>query len=282
VNKKTESISEKGELTMQNYSGEENLQYHLQIRPGDIGEYVILTGDPKRCSKIAAQLEQASLIADSREYVTYTGQLCGQKVSVVSTGIGGPSAAIAMEELVRCGAHTFIRVGTCGGMQLEVHGGDLIVATGAVRMEGTSKEYAPIEFPAVADFSIVSALTQAAGELDYAYHTGIVQCKDSFYGQHEPETKPVSYQLVSKWKAWVQLGCKGSEMESAALFVTASYLHVRCGTVLLVMANQERDQAGLENPVVRDTNRAIKTAVCAMKKLILQDQNGKEEKHETL
>lgn len=267
---------------MQNYSGEENLQYHLQIRPGDIGEYVILTGDPKRCSKIAAQLEQASLIADSREYVTYTGQLCGQKVSVVSTGIGGPSAAIAMEELVRCGAHTFIRVGTCGGMQLEVQGGDLIVATGAVRMEGTSKEYAPIEFPAVADFSIVSALIQAAGELDYAYHTGIVQCKDSFYGQHEPETKPVSYELVPKWKAWVQLGCKGSEMESAALFVTASYLHVRCGTVLLVMANQERDQAGLENPVVRDTNRTIKTAVCAMKKLILQDQNGKEEKHETI
>lgn len=255
---------------MQNYSGDPNLQFHLQIRPGDVGKYVILTGDPKRCSKIAALLEEPKLIADSREYVTYTGTLQGEKVSVTSTGIGGPSASIAMEELVKCGAHTFIRVGTCGGMSQEVLGGDLIIATGAVRMEGTSREYAPLEFPAVADLEVANALREAANTLGYRYHTGVVECKDSFYGQHEPETKPVSYELLNKWQAWLRLGCKGSEMESAALFVVASYLGVRCGTVLLTLGNQEREKAGLPNPIVRDTERAIKTAVRAMEQLILK------------
>ena len=126
---------------MQNYSGEEGLQYHLQIRKGDVGRYVILPGDPKRCKKIAAYFENPVLVADSREFVTYTGTLDGVKVSVTSTGIGGPSASIAMEELIQCGADTFIRVGTCGGMALDVEGGDIVVATGAIRAEGTSKEY---------------------------------------------------------------------------------------------------------------------------------------------
>lgn len=124
---------------MQNYSGEEGLQYHLQIRKGDVGRYVILPGDPKRCKKIAAYFENPVLVADSREFVTYTGTLDGVKVSVTSTGIGGPSASIAMEELIQCGADTFIRVGTCGGMALDVEGGDIVVATGAIRAEGTSK-----------------------------------------------------------------------------------------------------------------------------------------------
>ena len=132
---------------MQNYSGEEGLQYHLQIRKGDVGRYVILPGDPKRCKKIAAYFENPVLVADSREFVTYTGALDGVKVSVTSTGIGGPSASIAMEELIQCGADTFIRVGTCGGMALDVEGGDIVVATGAIRAEGTSKEYAPTRVP---------------------------------------------------------------------------------------------------------------------------------------
>lgn len=150
---------------MQNYSGEEGLQYHLQIRKGDVGRYVILPGDPKRCKKIAAYFENPVLVADSREFVTYTGTLDGVKVSVTSTGIGGPSASIAMEELIQCGADTFIRVGTCGGMALDVEGGDIVVATGAIRAEGTSKEYAPIEFPAVADLTVTNALVQAAKNL---------------------------------------------------------------------------------------------------------------------
>ena len=253
---------------MQNYSGEVGLQYHLQIRPGDVGRYVILPGDPKRCEKIARHFDDAKLVADSREFVTYTGYLDGEKVSVTSTGIGGPSATIAMEELVLCGADTFVRVGTCGGIDLDVKGGDIVVATGAVRMEGTSREYAPIEYPAVADLEVTNALVAAAKELGYPYHTGVVQCKDAFYGQHEPERMPVSYELLNKWEAWKKMGCKASEMESAALFIVGAFLRVRVGACFLVVANQERAAAGLPNPEVHDTDKAIRVAIEAVKKLI--------------
>jgi len=251
---------------------EDGKQYHIALKQGDVGEYVILPGDPKRCKKIAAYFDNAELIADNREYVTYTGYLDGVKVSVTSTGIGGPSASIAMEELVKVGAKNFIRVGTCGGMDIDVKGGDVVVATGAIRMEGTSKEYAPIEFPAVADFGIVNALCESAKKLGYDYHAGVVECKDSFYGQHEPEKMPVSYELLNKWEAWLRLGCKASEMESAALFVVASYLRVKVGSVFLVVANQEREKQGLENPVVHDTDGAIKVAVEAIRNLIKQSK----------
>ena len=253
---------------------EEGMQYHIGLRKGDVGKYVILPGDPKRCEKIAKHFDNAKLIADSREYVTYTGYLDGVKVSVTSTGIGGPSASIALEELVRVGADTFLRVGTCGGMQPEIMGGDLVIATGAIRMEGTSKEYAPIEFPAVANLDITNALVQAAKELNKKYHVGIVQCKDAFYGQHEPETKPVDYELINKWNAWVRLGCKASEMESAALFVVGDYLKVRVGSSFLVVANQEREKLGLENPVIHDTESAIEVTVQAIRNLIKQDKEA--------
>ena len=257
---------------MQNYSGEEGLQYHLQIRPGDVGRYVIMPGDPKRCAKIAKHFDDAKLIADSREYITYTGYLDGEKVSVTSTGIGGPSASIALEELTLCGADTFIRVGTCGGIELDVKGGDIVVATGAIRMEGTSKEYAPIEFPAVADLTVINALVEGAKKEGCEFHTGVVQCKDAFYGQHEPETKPVSYELMNKWEAWKRMGCKASEMESAALFIAASHLRVRCGSDFLVVGNQERNALGMENPIVHDTEAAITVAVEAIRKLIKADR----------
>lgn len=253
---------------------EEGLQYHIGLRKGDVGKYVILPGDPKRCEKIARHFDDAKLIADSREYVTYTGYLDGVKVSVTSTGIGGPSASIALEELVRVGADTFLRVGTCGGMQTDIMGGDLVIATGAIRMEGTSKEYAPIEFPAVANLDITNALVQAAKELNKKYHVGIVQCKDAFYGQHEPETKPVDYELINKWNAWIRLGCKASEMESAALFVVGDYLRVRVGSSFLVVANQEREKLGLENPVIHDTEAAIEVTVQAIRNLIKQDKEA--------
>lgn len=242
-------------------------QYHIALKQGDVGEYVILPGDPKRCEKIAKYFENPVLMADNREYITYTGYLDGTKVSVTSTGIGGPSASIAMEELSKIGAKYFIRVGTCGGMQTDVIGGDLVIATGAIRMEGTSKEYAPIEFPAVPSLDIVNALVEASEKLGYKAHTGVVQCKDAFYGQHEPETKPVGYELLNKWEAWKKLGCLASEMESAALFVVASYLKVKVGSVFLAVANQEREKLGMDNPVVHDTERAIKTAIEAIKLL---------------
>lgn len=257
-----------------NYSEDKNKLYHIQAGKGDVGRYVILPGDPKRCAKIAKYFDDAKLIADSREYVTYTGYLDGVKVSVTSTGIGGPSAAIALEELVQAGADTFIRIGTCGGIQTQVQSGDLVIASGAIRMEGTSREYAPIEFPAVADITVVNALMHAAEKLQLRSHTGVVQSKDSFYGQHSPHRMPVSYELENKWEAWKRLGCLASEMESAALFVVGSALRVRVGAVFLVLANQEREKAGLDNPVVHDTDMAVRTAVEAMRELIRKDQRG--------
>ena len=253
---------------MVDYTEGSGKQYHTGVGPEDIGKYVIMPGDPKRCAKIAEHFENAKLIADVREYVTYTGTLDGEKVSVTSTGIGGPSASIAIDELAKCGAHTFLRVGTCGGMDLSVKSGDLVIATGAVRMEGTSKEYAPIEFPAVADFDITTALKHAAEKLNIPHHLGIVQCKDAFYGHHNPELMPVSYELENKWNAWLRLGCLASEMESAALFVVGSFLKVKVGSIFLVVANQEREKAGLENPVVHDTDMAIKTAIEAIKMML--------------
>ena len=260
---------------MVDYTEGAGVEYHTQLNKDMIGEYVILPGDPKRCAKIAKFFDDPVQVADAREYVTYTGTLDGVKVSVTSTGIGGPSASIAMEELVHCGAKTFVRVGTCGGMQTDVMGGDLIVATGAIRMEGTSKEYAPIEFPAVADHYIVNKLADAAEKLGYNYHVGVVECKDSYFGQHEPEKKPVSYELLNKWNAWIQLGALASEMESAALYIVASALHVRVGTVLLVVANQERAKLGLPNPQEHDTEAAIKTAVEAIRAMIAEDKAKK-------
>ncbi|MCR5724727.1 MAG: uridine phosphorylase [Treponema sp.] len=259
---------------MIDYTEGSGKQYHTGIGPQDIGEYVIMPGDPKRCAKIAEHFDNAKLVADVREYVTYTGTLEGVKVSVTSTGIGGPSAAIAIDELAKSGAKTFIRVGTCGGMQEDVLGGDIVIATGAVRMEGTSREFAPIEYPAVADLSVTNALVQAAEALNVPHHTGVVQCKDSFFGQHEPEIMPVSYELESKWQAWLRMGCLASEMESAALFIAGQFLRVRVGSCFLVVANQERAKKGLSNKQAHDTELAIKTAVEALRILIKKEKKA--------
>lgn len=250
------------------YELDQGLEYHIKVNGDMIGKYVIMPGDPKRCALIAQYLDDAKLVADSREFVTYTGYLDGEKVSVTSTGIGGPSAAIALQELAHCGAHTFVRIGTCGGMQTDVIGGDVVVATGAVRMEGTSREYAPIEYPAIADLDVVNALVTVAKDMNISVHTGVVQSKDSFYGQHSPLSMPVGYELENKWEAWKRMGCKASEMESAALFIVGSYLRVRVGACFLVVANQEREAQGLENPEVHDTDMAIRVAVEAIRMLI--------------
>lgn len=251
-------------------SGEKMM--HIQCEKGDIGRYVILPGDPGRVEKIAAFLENPKKVAENREFVTYTGTLSGEKVSVCSTGIGGPSATIAMEELVKCGADTFIRVGTCGGISEEPNPGDLIIATSSVRQEGTTLHYMPIEFPATANTEVLTALIGAACKRKISYHVGIVQSKDSFYGQHEPERMPVSEELEQKWKAWKQAGVLASEMESAALFVAASVLHVRCGAVFLLIRNKEQEKAGRQRVDVLDTEQAIEVAVEAMGELIKRDK----------
>lgn len=248
-----------------------NNQYHIKLKEGDVGKYVILPGDPKRCELIAKYFDDAKLVGDNREYVTYTGYLNGVKVSVCSTGIGGPSAAIALEELANIGADTFIRVGTSGAMQIDIKAGDSIIATAAIRNEGTSKEYSPIEYPAVANIDVVNALVQAADKLNYPKHVGVVHCKDSFYGQNDPKTKPTANELLYKWNSYIAMGALCSEMESAALFIVGSYRRVRCGSILLSVHNQERVEAGLDDPVSFDIDSPIKIAIEAIKILIEND-----------
>ena len=248
------------------------MQYHIHCNKGDVGRYVFLPGDPGRCQSIASYFDNPVHIGMNREYNIYTGTLLGQKVSVCSTGIGGPSASIAMEELHNIGADTFIRVGTCGGIELDVRSGDVVVATGAIRFEHTSREYAPIEYPAVANFEVTTALVQAARALGKRTQVGVVQCKDAFYGQHSPARMPVSYELLNKWEAWKRLHVKASEMESAALFVVADALQCRCGSCFHVVWNQEREKAGLDQDMSEDTTAAVQVGVEALKLLIQADR----------
>ncbi|MBQ6323014.1 MAG: uridine phosphorylase [Lachnospiraceae bacterium] len=249
-----------------------NEEFHLKIKSGDVGRYVILCGDPGRCEKIAAYFDNPRHIGMNREYNIYTGTLEGVEISVCSHGIGGPSTAIALEELIHCGADTFIRVGTAGGMAVDVMSGDVTIGTGAIRMEGTSREYAPMEFPAVADYQVVTALVQAAKASGTPYHVGVLQCKDSFYGQHSPESMPVSYELKNKWDAYLACGALASEMESAALFIVGSVRHVRTGSIMQVLANQTRRALGLEDHVTLDTEAAIRIGVEAMRILIREEK----------
>ena len=245
--------------------------YHIGFNDAKGAKYVILPGDPGRVEKIAQFLDEPQFLAQNREYTTWIGKLSGAPVLVMSTGMGGPSTAIAVEELTALGVETFIRIGTAGGMQPEVIGGDVVVATGSIRMEGTTREYVPIEYPAVPDLDVTCALKDAAQALGLRCHTGVVQSKDSFYGQHSPSRMPVGYDLENKWRAWISAGCLASEMESAALFIVCSTLRVRAGSVFSIVWNQERERLGLDNPEVHDTTDAIKTAVEATRLLIMRD-----------
>ncbi len=251
----------------------EDLMYHINLSKKDGAKYAIIPGDPGRVEKIASLLDNPKQLTFNREYNTYEGYIDGEKVLVTSTGIGGPSTAICVEELAKIGVDTFIRVGTCGGMQLSVNPGDVVVANSAIRMDGTSKEYIPIEFPAVADFEVTNALVNAAQSLGFTHHVGIVQAKDSFYGQQNPETMPLCDELKYKWNAWIKGGCLASEMESATLFIVASIRRLRAGSVFHCVWNQE--QAGCSMPKenqTHDTSRAIKTAVEALRILIKNDK----------
>lgn len=243
--------------------------YHIGFDDSHGAGYAILPGDPGRVEKIAKFLDNPRFFHQNREYTTWLGELEGQTVMVMSTGMGGPSTAIAVEELYLTGVHTFVRIGTCGGMAEQVIGGDVVIATGAIRQDGTSKEYVPIEFPAVADLDVTNALVNAAKKLGFTYHAGVVQCKDSFYGQHSPERMPIGYELVDKWDAWVKAGCLASEMESASLYIVAQILGAKAGCVLNTVWNQEREKNGLSNPKSMDTSNAIQTAVEAIRLLIV-------------
>ena len=252
----------------------EGKQYHIPASFGEVGKYVILPGDPGRCEKIAKFFDNPKYLDTNREYCIWNGTLLGEKVSVCSTGIGGPSTAIAVEELAACGANTFIRVGTCGGIDLDVQAGDVVIANGAIRQDGTSLEYAPLMFPAVPDTQVLFALVEASKKENHNTHVGVVQAKDSFYGQHRPAKMPTAPQLLAQWDAWKKLGAKASEMESATLFIVSSLLRARSGGVFSVVWNQERYNAGLDTDDVHniDTEAAIRVAIEAIKYLIEEDR----------
>ena len=248
--------------------------YHIGLDDSHGARYAILPGDPGRVEKIAGYLDNPRLLGQNREYTTWIGELSGEKVLVMSTGMGGPSTAMGVEELYQTGVDTMIRVGTCGGMAEEVMGGDLVIANGAIRMEGTSKEYVDLAFPAVADFDVTAALRQSAKELGARFHLGIVQCKDSFYGQHSPERMPCGKELEEKWEMWIKAGCLASEMESAALYIVAQVLGVRAGCILNTVWNQERKKKGLSDPHCHDTTLAIRAAVHAVELLIQEGSSS--------
>lgn len=245
-----------------------DVQHHLQLRPGDVGRYVLLPGDPGRCEPIAALFDDAAHVMSFREYTTWTGTLDGEKVSVVSTGIGCPSSAIAVEELIKLGADTFIRVGTSGAMQPGTPAGQLAIVTAAIRDEGTSSHYLPMEFPAVAHPQIVDALTIAAKRQGASYRLGVSQSKDSFYGEVEPERMPMAERLQDRWRTWIAGGAICSEMEASTIFILGSIHRVRTGGLMHMSAEEEDSQTNRQ--------RLLDTAVDSLRVLIAQDREGKQ------
>ena len=248
---------------------------HTKLKADDIGRYVLLPGDPGRCEKIAAYFDDPKHIAQNREYNTYTGTLLGEKVSVVSTGIGCPSAAIAVEELIMIGADTFIRIGTSGGMQPEIRTGDVAIVNSAIRDEGTTLHYMPIEFPAIADLDVVLAMRDGAKKLGIPYHVGPTQSKDSFFGEIEPDRMPVDSRLNQRWKAWTAGGTICSEMEASTIFILSSIHRKRAGGVMAMGSLFEKapetpeEFADLHSRF--DINRPIQVAIEGLKILIQQD-----------
>ncbi len=256
-------------------------QFHIKAKKGEVGRYVILPGDPGRVPKIAALLDNPVQIAQNREYNLYTGELDGVKVSVCSTGIGGPSAAIATEELIKCGADTLIRVGTSGGIKLDVIGGDLCIATAAIRAEGTSQEYLPDGYPAAADYEVTNALAEAAkplcdGSFGNNYHVGVVHSKDSFYGEVEPASSAVEGKLRAAYDGYLKCGCLTTEMECAGVFSVGLVRGARCGAVLTAIWNVVRSERGMPDNITDDSSRAIQCTIDAIRILIKRDsERGK-------
>ncbi|MEA5050557.1 MAG: nucleoside phosphorylase [Oscillospiraceae bacterium] len=209
-------------------------QYHIHCKAGDVGRYVFLPGDPFRTDLIASYFDDAKLVAHNREHKTWTGYLDGVKVSATSTGMGCPSTAIALEELIKIGADTFIRIGTAGRVAPESYDETLdgIIVNAAVRDEGTTLHYVPAEFPAVADRHVVDALARAAKAAGLNFREGITQSKDSFYGQHEPDNMPAAKRLHERWQAWEKSHVLCSEMEASALFVISSIRGCRAAAIM--------------------------------------------------
>jgi uridine phosphorylase len=237
-------------------------QYHIALEKGQIGKYVLLPGDPGRVAMIAERFDAAEKVAHNREYVTYTGTVAGIPISATSTGIGCPSAAICVEELARVGAEVFIRVGTAGSLQEHVQVGHLVISSGAIRDEGTSRQYLPLSYPAVPDLGVTNALVEAARKLRLPHHVGIDHCKDAFYSEFA-EGQPMSEEWLRRWTIWRRAGVLATSMESAAIFVIASIRGLRAGEVLAVVGLAYQDHPVLEGK--KGIDEAIGVAIEAVK-----------------
>ncbi len=250
----------------------DDVMHHIALRPGDVGRYVLLPGDPGRCERIARHFDDARLVASNREYETWTGSLDGVRVSVTSTGIGCPSTAIAVEELLQCGADTFIRVGTAGGMQPGMATGELANVTAAIRDEGTTSHYLPMAFPAIADLDVVLALREAARRTGARVREGVSQSKDSFYGEIEPGRMPLRERLEERWAAFIAGGAICSEMEAAAIFIIASIHRARAGGIMACAGNPAMTEAEVSASMAGfDLDEVIATAVQGLRVLIERD-----------
>jgi len=251
----------------------EKVQYHLEVTPEDIADTVLLPGNPERIEKITRFWDDYEERAQHREYRTVTGNYEGEPISVTSTGIGSPSAAIAVEELARVGADTFIRVGSCGSLREEAAVGDLVITTGAVRQEGTSAEYVREDYPATADYEVVSALVAAAERLGYDYHLGTTMSADSFYaGQGRPGFEEFeaagSDTLIDDLK---EANVTNIEMEASAIMTIANIYGLRAGAVCAVYANRVTGEFRTESD-----QRASEVASLATKLLAKMDRQKAE------
>jgi uridine phosphorylase len=246
-------------------------KYHVGLGPGDVGEYVLFPGDPFRTPMIAKYLDGAKEVAFSREYRTYTGTLDGVKVSTISSGMGGPSVAIGVEELNELGVHTFLRVGTCGAAQPEIKLGDLVIGIGSVRSEGTPDGYVPKEYPAVASFDVVNALVEAAEAAGARHHVGIIRSVDALYSDILPESVPRPH-LREELEMWTKAGVLGNDMESSTLFIVARLRKIRAGTICLCV-----DEVGggeIQHLDASYMDRMLRVAVDAIRRLIKRDASA--------
>ncbi len=250
----------------------EKKMMHLAVTASQVGKYVFLPGSVERAALIAGYFDESVKIAHHREFLTYTGKLEGVPVTVTSTGIGGPSATIAIEELHECGAHTMMRIGSCASTSPEVHVGDVVIPNGAVRMEGTGNHYLPMEFPAVPDFGMVKELEAAAVELGFPYNIGVTITKDSFYTEVSPETKPVYPMLKARWEAYRKGGATNTSMECAVLFLVGASLGIRTSSVM-INATEYASYTNDDKDYPRDwEHRAIKVGIEGMRRVILKDK----------
>ena len=246
-------------------------KYHVGLGPGDVGDYVLVPGDPFRTPLISKYLDDAREVAFSREYRTFTGTLDRVPVSTMSTGMGGPSVAIGVEELHELGVHTLLRVGTCGASQPEVKMGDLVIAIGAVRTEGTPDGYIPKEYPAIASLDVVNALIEAAQASGAPYHVGLLRSVDALYSDLLPDQMPRPH-LRDELEMWSKAGIISNDMETSTLLIVSRLRKMRAGTINLCVDELGSGEIHHLDPSYMD--RMLKVAVGAVRRLIARDAHA--------